>query len=65
MENIIDSICTLIKEGTDCKSIEKEVFAFACKIASGLFSQIISVIDETLLKDKDKDLRVVGFREKT
>lgn len=65
MENIIDSICTLIKEGTDCKSIEKEVFAFACKIASGLFSQIISVIDEALLKDKDKDLRVVGFREKT
>ena len=65
MENIIGSICTLIKEGTDCKSIEKEVFAFACKIASGLFSQIISVIDETLLKDKDKDLRVVGFREKT
>ena len=46
MENIIDSICILIKEGTDCKSIEKEVFAFACKIASGLFSQIISVIDD-------------------
>ena len=65
MENIIGSICTLIKEGADCKSIEKEVFAFACKMASEMFTQIISYIDEALLKHKDEGLHVVGFREKT
>ena len=65
MENIFDPICTLLKEGADCKQLEKEVFAFACKMASEMFANIIALIDEALLKQKDKDLRVVGFREKT
>lgn len=65
MENIFDPICTLLKEGADCKQLEKEVFAFACKMASEMFSNIIALIDEALLKQKDKGLRVVGFREKT
>ncbi|MEW5706628.1 MAG: ISLre2 family transposase [Actinomycetota bacterium] len=65
MENIIGSICTLIKEGVDCKQLEKEVFEFACKMAGNIFSQALQLIDEALLKQKDKDLCVVGFREKT
>jgi len=65
MKHSISSICSLLEDGADVKHLEKEVFAVACEIASGMFSQILQMVDEVLLKRKDKDLTVVGFREKT
>lgn len=65
MHHSISSIVKLLEDGADVKHLEKEVFAVACEIASGMFSQILQMVDEVLLKQKDKDLTVVGFREKT
>lgn len=65
MHHSINSILRLLEDGTDGKQLEREVFDFSCRIASTIFSQILLLIDEALLKRKDKGLTVVGFREKT
>ncbi len=65
MHHSINSICRLLEDGADGKQLEREVFSFSCRIASDIFSQVLKLIDEVLLGRKDKDLTVVGFREKT
>lgn len=65
MHHSINSICRLLEDGADGKQLEREVFEFSCRIASDIFSQVLKLIDEVLLGRKDKDLTVVGFREKT
>lgn len=65
MHHSINSILKLLEDGADCKQLEREVFDFSCRIASSMFSQVLQMIDEALLKRKGKDLTVVGFREKT
>jgi hypothetical protein len=65
MKAIVDSISRLLEDGVDVKHLEEDVFAFACKVAQTLFANIVSLIDEALFASKDKDMKVVGFREKT
>lgn len=65
MDSIPHSVLKLLESLSDFKDWEQEVLELSQEIAQEIASLLLTVIDERLMRDREKVLRLVGKRERT
>lgn len=62
---LYEGVWECLKDCSDFESFEKQVRGWLMKVGCEILSMIFEALDERLMRERDPNLRVAGFRERT
>ncbi|HHY34849.1 MAG TPA: hypothetical protein GX510_04330 [Firmicutes bacterium] len=62
---LYQGMCECLRDCSDFESFEKQVRGQLARVGCEVLSMIFEALDERLMQERDPNLRVVGFRDRT